>query len=102
MSIIEFALSTLKELGDVLGILQKVQGHSLDDEIEELIERRQQARKEKLAEADSIRDELKERGIILEDTPGCEVEKSLSIKGWGNRIRYYIAEEVFSYVVERI
>ncbi|NLY43099.1 MAG: cysteine--tRNA ligase [Clostridiaceae bacterium] len=70
VSIIEFATNTVKELGSVLGILQKEKGGSLDAEIEELIEKRQQARKEKnWALADSIRDQLKEMGIILEDTP---------------------------------
>ena len=43
---------------------------SLDDEIEELIAQRQQARKEKnFALADKIRDDLKARGIVLLDTP---------------------------------
>jgi len=43
---------------------------SLDSEIEKLIEERQKARKEKnWALADKIRDDLKEQGIILEDTP---------------------------------
>ena len=38
--------------------------------MEKLIEQRQQARKEKnWALADKIRDDLKARGIILEDTP---------------------------------
>ncbi|MEJ2367653.1 MAG: cysteine--tRNA ligase [Acidobacteriota bacterium] len=42
----------------------------LDADIEALIEKRQQARREKnFAEADRIRDELKGKGIILEDTP---------------------------------
>ena len=41
-----------------------------DEEIEKLIEARQNARKEKnWAEADRIRDELKAQGIVLEDTP---------------------------------
>ena len=39
-------------------------------EIEALIAKRAQARKEKnWAEADRIRDEFKARGIVLEDTP---------------------------------
>ncbi len=43
---------------------------SLDSEIEGLIEKRQQARKDKNWKlADEIRDELKEKGIVLEDTP---------------------------------
>jgi len=43
---------------------------SIDSEIQELIDRRQQARKEKdWKTADEIRDKLKEMGIILEDTP---------------------------------
>lgn len=57
------------ELTEVLGLLKKSK-ESLDDEIEKLIEERQKARKEKnFALADKIRDDLKIRGIILEDTP---------------------------------
>lgn len=42
----------------------------LDDEIKELISKRQQARKEKNWKlADEIRDKLNDMGIILEDTP---------------------------------
>ncbi len=63
-------LSRVRELCDVLGIIEKKEEASLDSEIEEMIEKRQTARKEKnFAEADRIRDELKEMGIILEDTP---------------------------------
>lgn len=41
----------------------------LDDEIERLIEERQEARKAKnFARADEIRNMLSERGILLEDT----------------------------------
>jgi cysteinyl-tRNA synthetase len=59
----------LKELGGVLGLLQR-KSEVLDSEIEHMIQLRQQARKVKnWAEADRIRDELKEMGIILEDTP---------------------------------
>lgn len=63
------ALDTIYELGDVLGLFQKKE-KSVDAEIEELIEKRNLARKEKnWAEADRIRDELKERNIELKDTP---------------------------------
>ena len=42
----------------------------LDEEIEQLINERIAARKAKdFARSDQIRDELKEQGIILEDTP---------------------------------
>lgn len=42
----------------------------LDEEIDQLIEERNQARKDKnFARSDEIRDQLKEQGIILEDTP---------------------------------
>jgi cysteinyl-tRNA synthetase len=64
------ALELIRELGKPLGILQKSTKGSLEDEIEELIAQRQQARKDKnWALSDEIRDDLKNRGIILEDTP---------------------------------
>lgn len=64
------ALEVLRELGAPLGILQKSTKGSLEDEVEALIEARQKARKERdFAMADKIRDDLKARGIILEDTP---------------------------------
>lgn len=63
-------LEIIRELGSVLGILQKSTKGSLEEEIEKLIEERQKARKERnFALADKIRDGLKERGIVLEDTP---------------------------------
>jgi cysteinyl-tRNA synthetase len=63
------AIALYDELCGVLGLLYNRGGQSLDDEIEALIEERQQARKNKdFAKADEIRDSLKARGIVLEDT----------------------------------
>ena len=54
---------------DILGIDIKEQEVLLDEEIENLIEERQAARKAKnFARADEIRNLLTEKGIILEDT----------------------------------
>jgi cysteinyl-tRNA synthetase len=67
---VNFCISILKELGGVLGILTREKNEGLDAEIESLIEKRQQARKQKdWKTADEIRDKLKEMGITLEDTP---------------------------------
>ena len=63
-------LNLIRELGKPLGMLQKSTKVNLDDEIQKLVNERQQARKDKnWALADKIRDDLKARGIILEDTP---------------------------------
>ena len=60
----------MDELTGVLGFLYNRKNDSIDAEIEELIAKRTEARKAKnFAEADAIRDKLKEMGIILEDTP---------------------------------
>ncbi|QXM07288.1 cysteine--tRNA ligase [Crassaminicella indica] len=66
---VQKSLELFMELASVLGIATKEQ-ENLDEEIEKLIEERQQARKNRnFALADKIRDDLKARGIILEDTP---------------------------------
>ena len=60
----------LSQLWMLLGLVYNVDEGSLDSEIEELIAKRTQARKEKnWGEADAIRDKLNEMGIVLEDTP---------------------------------
>lgn len=68
--LIKYAINLFDELTNVLGLVYNRDTGSLDEEIEKLIEARQNARKEKnWAEADRIRDELKAQGIVLEDTP---------------------------------
>ncbi|MCC8059610.1 MAG: cysteine--tRNA ligase [Clostridiales bacterium] len=66
---ISYLQETLQKLCDVLGIITERKAEVLDEEIEEMIARRQQARKEKnFALADEIRGKLLDMGIILEDT----------------------------------
>ena len=67
---IDLALSLIRELGGVLGLFTKQEEKSLDDEVEELIRQRNEARSAKdWATADAIRDKLKEMNIVLKDTP---------------------------------
>ena len=62
-------LDVMKTLCDVLGLIILKEKEDLDSEIEEMIAKRQEARKERnFALADQIRDELKSRGIELLDT----------------------------------
>ena len=66
---IKAALNLIGELSGVLGIDISEKKDFLDDDIEKLIEERNEARKSKnFARADEIRDMLKSNGIILEDT----------------------------------
>ena len=59
----------LIKLSDICGLILTQKDDILDSEIEQLIADRQTARKEKnFARADEIRDELLNKGIILEDT----------------------------------
>ena len=67
---LEAAAKVFDELCSVLGILYNRKTENLDSEIEELIAKRTEARKNRdFATADAIRDQLKEMGIVLEDTP---------------------------------
>ena len=65
--VVKRALNVLMELTKVLGILSK-KDEILEDEILDLISKRNKAREEKDYKlSDEIRDSLKEKGIILED-----------------------------------
>ena len=58
------------DLDRPMNVLQKAMDAKEESEIEALVAQRQEARSAKnFAEADRIRDELKARGILLEDTP---------------------------------
>ena len=62
-------LTQIVEFCDVLGIITERKTEILDSEIEDLITQRTQARKNKdFALADKIRNDLLEKGIVLEDT----------------------------------
>lgn len=62
-------LHIFESLCGVLGIETTREEEILDEDIERLIEERQQARKDKdFARADEIRDQLLEQGIVLKDT----------------------------------
>ena len=59
----------IREFDEVLGVLER-EKESVDTEVDALILQRENARKKKdFKTADKIRDELKERGILLDDTP---------------------------------
>lgn len=65
---LEYAYKVFMELNKVLGILSK-KDEILEEDILKLIEERNNYRRNKdFAKADEIRDELKNKGIILEDT----------------------------------
>ncbi|MFT8909453.1 MAG: cysteine--tRNA ligase [Lentilactobacillus diolivorans] len=66
---LQFIINTLKQLAGIFGIKLE-QSELKDDEIWALINAREKARHDKdFIRSDEIREELKARGIILEDTP---------------------------------
>ncbi len=72
------AVKLFDELTGVLGLLQHSHEQEFPEEALRLLEERQQARKEKnYARADEIRNQLKEMGFAIEDTPsGPKLKKS--------------------------
>lgn len=69
VELVKFVINLLRDLGSPLGIMQNEIGGTLEDEVEELIKMRNEARKNRdFALSDKIRDDLTSKGIILEDT----------------------------------
>jgi cysteinyl-tRNA synthetase len=67
---IDNLMDFIQRINSVLGIIKEEEESTLEGEIEALIEEREHARREKNYRlADSIRDQLKIKGIILLDTP---------------------------------
>ena len=67
---VEKIINFVDRINSIIGVLRIKEPESLDDDILEKISLREKARREKKFElADSIRDELKSRGIVLIDTP---------------------------------
>ncbi|MDI9508953.1 MAG: cysteine--tRNA ligase [Clostridiales bacterium] len=67
--LVEYMKNKISSLCDILGIRVEQDEEILPDEIERLIEERQDARKNRdFAKADQIRDALLDKGIVLEDT----------------------------------
>ncbi len=61
--------AVIAEFDSVLGVIPKPQEEALPKEAEELIQKRQEARKAKdWKTADAVRDQLKAMGIVVEDT----------------------------------
>ncbi|MBN1592283.1 MAG: cysteine--tRNA ligase [Candidatus Coatesbacteria bacterium] len=59
----------LKRINSVIGVIELAEGDDTPDDIRELVEKRMQARERgDWAAADQIRDELKAKGIVIEDT----------------------------------
>ncbi|KEF36460.1 cysteinyl-tRNA synthetase [Schinkia azotoformans MEV2011] len=68
--VIHAFMEQFENLAGVLGITLQKEKELLDEEIEELLQKRIDARKNRdFALADQIRDQLKDMNIVLEDTP---------------------------------
>ena len=66
---IDALYAQLDKMAEICGLILEKKAEILDEEIEKLIQERQDARKTKnFARADEIRNQLLEQGIVLEDT----------------------------------
>ena len=66
---VEALYAQLDKMAEICGLILEKKAEILDEEIEKLIQERQDARKAKnFARADEIRNQLLEQGIVLEDT----------------------------------
>jgi cysteinyl-tRNA synthetase len=62
--------AVMRGFDGVLGVVGEVEAESLTKEAEELVARREEARKARnWAEADALRARLREMGVVVEDTP---------------------------------
>jgi len=62
-------IEAIERIDSVLNVIGRTQQEMLDEEIQKLIDERQEARHRRdFARADEIRNQLSERGIVLEDT----------------------------------
>ena len=61
-------LKTFEQFDTILGVLE-TQDEDIPEEITKMVEEREQARKEKdFEKADSLRDQIKDKGYVLEDS----------------------------------
>lgn len=68
-NVLDAMLQLFEEWGRVLGVAFIPEEELLDEEVDTLIQQRKEARENRqFQKADEIRDQLTEKGIILEDT----------------------------------
>ncbi len=69
-SVIDKAISLIRELGGVLGIFLKKEEDAMPVEVQEILDKRAEARSQKdWATSDALRDALQELGYAVKDTP---------------------------------
>ena len=68
-SVMQKVIATIQELGGVLGILER-KGDEIPAEVDAILTERADARKNRdWAKSDALRDQLKELGYAVKDTP---------------------------------